>query len=157
MSFKLKKCPLCHKGELQLFMRGDGYYKDRIYRCSNKKCKFSLRENYKEEEIYLQGLKLKSTCIYCGKPLVIASNSRGLYGTCYSCGGDVYPQKYNSKEKFANSKREEVKKEISTLSKNFNKKPFIESIIENIKEHFNKRNLKEVADTREELPDVINF
>ena len=114
MKDTLKNCPKCGAPLNECL---NTVTQKHFYKCSNKECHFNLRKCYYEEEIYLQGLQLNTTCGGCGKPLEIAEGPFGLYARCFNCTYDLKPTIVdgNFVNKWANARSSESQKEINDL------------------------------------------
>lgn len=121
MKNTLKKCPRCGSSLIKYTNKNTNKY---FTKCSNKECHFSLRDNYYEEEISLQGIKLRSKCLGCGHPLEVTCGPLGLYARCYHCNYDLAPQHVNGSLvlRWANAYPQQVKDEINDLIVQYKKK-----------------------------------
>lgn len=121
MKNTLKKCPRCGSSLIKYTNKNTNKY---FTKCSNKECHFSLRDNYYEEEVSLQGIKLHSKCLGCGHPLEVTCGPLGLYARCYHCNYDSTPHCVNGELviRWANAYPQQVKDEINNLIIQYKKK-----------------------------------
>lgn len=114
MKNTLTKCPRCGSSLIKYTNKKTNKF---FTKCSNKDCHFSLRDNYYEEEIPLQGVKLESKCLGCGQPLEVTCGPLGLYARCYHCNYDLNPQSVNGElvVRWANAYPQKTKDEINSL------------------------------------------
>lgn len=121
MQNTLKQCPRCGSSLVKYTNKNTHKY---FTRCSNKDCHFSLRDNYYEEEIPLQGIELQTTCSGCGHPLEIACGPLGLYARCYHCDYDSTPHCVDGElaVRWANAYSKQAKNEIENLIIQYKKK-----------------------------------
>ena len=121
MQNTLKQCPRCGSSLVKYTNKNTHKY---FTRCSNKDCHFSLRDNYYEEEIPLQGIELQTTCLGCGHPLEIACGPLGLYARCYHCDYDSTPHCVDGElaVRWANAYSKQAKNEIENLIIQYKKK-----------------------------------
>ena len=112
------KCPICGS---KITRVTNAVTKNYYFKCTNEKCHFVLGKNYTEAEFYLQGTRLQSCCIECGKNLTLLNGPTGLYAKCHNCERDSIPTMYNGKtyKKYVNTHRDSVKKEIESIIKSF--------------------------------------
>lgn len=139
MREKPVSCPICGAEVRLVGTRENSYYK-----CSNESCYFRVGLNYTDEEIALQGKKLKSVCLQCGAPLGIACGPHGLYPRCFECNCDSKPMTIGGLvvNKWANAHSWNAKEEIKKLLKEFKKQNELDYGFEEI--HENELPKKEV-------------
>ena len=80
-----------------------------------------MSEDYKDEEVALQGAKLSAKCIQCGEHLEVACGPHGLYPRCFKCDCDSKPTLVGNVvvSRWANSHSWNAKEEIKKLRKTF--------------------------------------
>lgn len=120
MREKPSVCPICGNPVAKII---HGATKNFYYKCINEKCHFCVGSDYTDEELLLQGQKLKSVCLQCGEPLDIACGPHGLYPRCFNCDCDSKPTEVSGiiVPKWANAKSVNAQKELKEVIKNFRK------------------------------------
>ena len=118
MREKPTECPICGSKVSRVL---HGVTKKWYYKCSNSNCHFNVSEDYKDEEVALQGTKLTSKCIQCGEHLEVACGPHGLYPRCFNCDCDSKPTLVGNVvvSKWANAHSWNAKEEIKKLRKTF--------------------------------------
>lgn len=120
MQERIQQCPKC--GSLVIKMI-NSKTNESFYKCSNENCHFRLRTDYEEEDVFLQGKKLKTVCKGCGYPLEIACGPHGLYAKCYHCSIDTNPR--NGLPRWSNARSFNAKAEIKYLIEQYKKDSYI--------------------------------
>ena len=164
MKERIQQCPRCGSLIIKIINQKTN---ESFYKCSNQDCHFRLRINYEEEDIFLQGKKLNTTCKGCGYPLEVACGPNGLYARCYQCSVDTNPK--NGLPKWSNARSFNAKAEIKLLREQYIKESQInygfnenepyyvveespEGIIEDIQESFDDE-----EEVREQFKEKLNF